>query len=68
MKFEKKLAIKISEEERSIIKEILDIVEEAFNIEVDDDPDVLAQVMSGICYRYDTIPTSLGDIEIEYEK
>ena len=64
MKFEQRTAIEITEVERNTLKEIIDIVEQIFNIDTSDYPDVLTEVMTGIYVRDDIIHTSKGDIEL----
>lgn len=67
MKLEKKIVIGITEEERRILHEIVDVIEQAFNIDVNECSEVLADVITGIIDERDRIYTSEGDIEIEYD-
>lgn len=67
MKLEKKITIEITKEERDALREITNIVEDIFNKEIEDCPDMFALVVSGIYGGYSTIRTSAGDINFEYK-
>ena len=66
MKLEKRITLGITKEERNTLREITNIVEDVFHIDIENRPEILAEVISGIYGGYNTIHTSLGDIEVEY--
>ena len=67
MRLEKRIAIGITKEERNALREITNIVEDIFNKEIEEYPEIFAQIVSGIYGGYKVIHTEMGSIEIEYD-
>ena len=66
MKLEKKIVIEIANEERNVLRELVCIIEKAFNRDIEESPEEFTEMISGICMGYSEILTEAGKIEIEY--
>jgi len=60
--------IKMTDKERKVIKDLVNFIEESFNINTEDEPELVAEIVNGIFCGQVSIYTSFGYILAEYEE
>ena len=58
----------MTEDERQAIRDLVNIIEDDFSIEIEDKPDLVTDIIVGIFCKNDLIHTSYGNIIVEYKK
>ena len=58
----------MTDDERQAIRDLVNIIEHVFSIEIEDKPDFVTEIITGIFCKNDLIHTQCGDIMVEYKK